>query len=154
MVVKDCQSLRDALRKPLEGIWNYRIEYSRFHSRTGSWQASGKAVFVWNADQARYDVQIGANVTEENKPSHVLVTFFIEGVLRADASGWPRTGSAIEGIYVARKGEDPFGEPSKPHLSYANVRIKRSPDGASGTEILAEFETGKTSGHVQFVKRV
>ena len=42
--IKDTEQLRQALRKPLEGVWNYKAEYDKFRDEEGNWIATGEAL--------------------------------------------------------------------------------------------------------------
>lgn len=150
LIVRDTQEIRDALRKPCEGIWEYFLDYSRFHGPAGSWQANGKAVLLWRPGKSQYDVYIGANVTEMNNTTEVLVTFVLEGTLLTDASGWPRSNSSFQLSYLARKGASKHQEPSNPRCSYDTLSVTNSPDGLRVVQICARFKTHKTEGKVCF----
>lgn len=148
IVISDSQSLRDSLRKPLEGTWSYTLDYTRFHGKEGSWQAVGKALFIWRSTESSYDIYIGANVMEDNRPTEVLVTFFLEGRLETDRSGWPEHRPSIEATYTARKGTEEHKEPSRLHLQYTNIEYTKAPDGRHANLLTGHFLTSKTEGKV------
>jgi hypothetical protein len=150
VVISDSQGLRDSLRKPLEGTWGYTLDYTRFHGKEGSWQAVGKAHLTWRSTDSSYDILFGASVTEDNRPGDVLVTFFLEGRLDTDRSGWPGHDAAIEATYLARKGAADYAEPSRIHLRYTDITCTKAPGGRLANVLDAKFATPKSEGRVLF----
>ena len=49
--IRDTEELRQALRKPLEGIWDVTVDYSKFRDVEGRWLATGEAMFSGDLDR-------------------------------------------------------------------------------------------------------
>lgn len=83
VVVKDTQEIRDALRKPLEGIWNVCGDFSMYHNADERHFTTGEMSFDWNPDKSIYDVLYVYGVQKVNYNDDVI-TCFSRGILHAD----------------------------------------------------------------------
>ena len=154
VVVRDTQSLRDSLRKPLEGVWDYKLEYDKFHDGEGSWEATGRCILTWRASKSSYDLFFGAEVVEENRPNRPIVTVLVEGRLGTEASGWPEELATIDCKYLSRMGSEGCEQPSKPNFQYTELRVQRAPGGDRAGLMSARFETPKSAGSLVLTRVV
>jgi hypothetical protein len=76
------ETLRTALMRPLEGLWDYEVEYIHYFGEKQRHRfAIGKAVFIWHGNSSRigYFIIIGAGVKEIGKDrAESIVTYVID----------------------------------------------------------------------------
>lgn len=122
------EKLRKALTMPLEGLWDYKVEYMPyFGEKLPLRVARGNAAFIWHgSDSSRlgYSIFIGAGVREIGKDrADAIVTYVIEFFLDTDQSGNPMEGCSATGIYISRTTSEPkFAKPSDTEVEITNCK--------------------------------
>jgi len=105
--ITDTDQLRDALRKPLEGVWDYSMRYDRFHEADVVFEAFGKAIFIWRPSLSKYQIFIGASLIEESSNNGQIVTWLLETDLNANQAGWPEEPFTLVCDYRGRTSSNP-----------------------------------------------
>ncbi len=144
--------LQASLRRPLEGEWNYKIDYTKFHGNSiDKFEANGKAIFIWKTNDHFYQTYIMMGVEKEGAPQELLVVVVAIGKLKANESGWPsEKNMSIE--YYRRLGKHPFEASTFTTTQYTNIRCSKSTDGKRAEKIEAWFDSGQSSGPVVFTR--
>lgn len=147
-VITDTDQLRDALRKPLEGVWDYSMRYDRFHEADGNFEAFGKAVFIWRPSLSKYQIFIGASLIDENADTGQIVTWLLETDLAANRNGWPEEPFTLVCDYRGRTASNPdWQSPQQAVARFTNITItKTNPDAGDATELKGEFHAPLTDG--------
>ena len=89
---------------PLEGIWDYHVEYTKYFGKVSPHRrvSGGIAVFLWNdGPRPGYDFYVGGGIQETGTEGQPIVTYVIKFFLDADSLGNPMSRSAI-GKYITR----------------------------------------------------
>lgn len=122
--VTDVRDLRSGLRKPLEGVWKYSMKYEKLWGEEGSWEAYGKAVFIWQPEEKSYLVMIGASLVAADGGANdaaqrgQFVTWLFEADLPTQSdTGWPNEPFDLECEYKGRTATD--GALKTPGEAYA-----------------------------------
>ena len=138
----------DANAKPLEGIWSFTMEYSRFHGKKGTWTGDGQAVILWKHEGNRYDIYFGSIVIPSGESTPILVGFSI-GKILANEEGWPTSEPfTIDDVkYISRMHRD-GRQPSKLFYTIKNATYTSLDDRVNN--ITAKFDTGSTEGTMTF----
>jgi len=130
---RNLDELKKALTKPLEGIWDYRAEYTKyFGEQTPHRHLKGKAVFLWYGDTTPigYHAYIGGGVFEIGK-SEPIVTLVIDFFLETGKSGNPKSGSSATGSYIARTTSDAkFAKPGDTEIELKEGKFEESDEHA------------------------
>ena len=79
IVVNNTVDIKRALSKSLEGIWEVRGSYSKYHGNNCIHNCMGFADFVWDDINKRYDVYYVYSVRKEGDTTD-LVTAFCKGI--------------------------------------------------------------------------
>ncbi len=146
--IRDTDELRESLRKPLEGVWEHRIEFSKYFGQNIKYNSSGKAIFVWQAANSNYAVYIGYGIKKEFG-SEEVVSGFLTGTLQANKDGWPAEPFEINLRYAHRTGKGDFERVGVETFSF--VKGAATPDTMNRSRagrITLEYETTLTFGKV------
>lgn len=150
------QSLRSALSKPLEGVWNVRVPYNRFHNSTAEkYFGNGIAIFLWRGSTAPrgYDIYVGGHVTKGSQRDQI-VCVFCHLRLITDENGLPSSPFQITGRYVSRVSKEPSSAQTSTDpeaFEYRNGTLETDSDG-NVISITLEFDAGTTNGPVIFTR--
>ena len=154
-IITDGEDLRDALRKPLEGVWDYSAEYSQFREADGDWLATGEAIFVWRPATEHYDIYIGASLTEVGFDSQTgdLITWRFQSSLPTGRDGRPEEPFEISCKYVGRTSSNPDWPASGNRLAvFENMQIDKQRD-SKAIVLLGEFNGESTKAKIKFSRR-
>ena len=144
--IQDTDELRDALKKPLEGVWDYEMEYTRLPDREGNWIAKGTAIFIWTPSKLRYDVYLGASLSELGGSKAQLITWNLQSSLDGDQYGWPSDKFDIIWEYKGHTSSVPEWEsPGSPIARFLGLTISEKTS-QEATEIFGKYETPVTYG--------
>lgn len=86
IIINNTTDLKLALNKPLEGMWEVRGQYKKYHNETAIHNCSGYVNFCWNDLYKRYDVYYVYSVRKENDVID-LVTAICSGIAICDENG-------------------------------------------------------------------
>lgn len=149
IAIRDAEDIRLALQKPLEGIWQYRLDFSRYFGQSSVYVATGTAIFLWDPAKQRYQAFIGYSISQEYK-TEKIVTAFLEGALRADELGWPSEGFEISLKYLERTAVAEFASPPAASFVFTDGRYDKSTDGKRAVRLTAHYENPRSLGTVTF----
>jgi hypothetical protein len=125
---RNLSDLRKALRMPLEGLWDYHVEFAKYFGKVSPHRkvSGGIAVFLWNEGSAPgYDIYVGAGIQQQGSEGKI-VTYVIKYSMEADTLGNPTTNSA-HGAYIARTTSDPtFSRSGDPDLEIYDGKFDKS----------------------------
>jgi hypothetical protein len=96
--------LRKALRMPLEGIWDYHVEYTKYFGKDKPHRkiSEGIAVFLWtDGPPTGYNFFVGGGIQEYGREGPHIVTHVIKYFLKTDSLGNPTAGCSAHGTYKA-----------------------------------------------------
>ena len=74
VAIKDTDEIRTALQKPLEGVWQYRMVFSKYFGQDVTYIASGTAIILWDAAKQQYQVFIGYSIAN---PARCIAVHYI-----------------------------------------------------------------------------
>lgn len=86
VVINNTTDLQQALKKPLEGMWEVRGVYTKYHNIIATHNCSGYINFCWNDLYKRYDVFYAYSVRKEQDSSD-MVTAICSGITLCDEDG-------------------------------------------------------------------
>lgn len=154
------RTLKAAVSMPLEGIWDYKVTYDKFHNEdytkddsSNRKEMNGRAAFVWNhqAGSGQYDVLIVGSVSEVGDPNEILTTAS-ESIMFALEEGEPVKNMELRGKYIARTSSvDKFKNPSNLTFTYNPVEFKEDHFGRI-YRISYDIETRKSKGKATFTR--
>ncbi len=84
--IANISDLKKFLDKPLEGIWEMRGEFEKYHGNTARYVSSGFATFSWNESTEKYDVWYAYSTQKENDNTD-LVTAICSGSASSKKNG-------------------------------------------------------------------
>lgn len=87
IVVGSTTELREALRKPLEGIWQVSGKFNKLRGNEDRHESHGFVIFYWDHTQSRYDV-IDTYSVRKAFDSTDLATVLCQGHGSADKNGF------------------------------------------------------------------
>lgn len=127
---RNLTDLRKALRTPLEGLWDYHVEFTKYFGTTTPHRkvSGGVAVFLWNdGPTPGYEFYVGGGIQEHGKEGQPIVTYVIRYFLQTDSLGNPTPGLSAHGAYKARTSSDPtFSISGDPDLELYDGKFDRS----------------------------
>jgi hypothetical protein len=141
--------------KPLEGIWNYTVDYEIYHNEDYKKEPEkkkrmeGMAAFVWStgAKTNGYDVLISAKVylvTDTTKKPIVVVSS--RNRLVTPESGGPAKNLSMSGQYLARLSADSaYANVADTNYFYDNLKAQLSADGTHIDKITFDFRVPEGS---------
>ena len=158
LVIKDTNDLRASLRKPLEGRWTMRIDFSSYFGNPGRWYSMGDAVMSWDPSARAYEVLLGYSVNSDRDANEKVVTGVIKGRIAApDDSGWPTEPFDLTLNYVARTTTSPSHKLDVNEDVMRGLRLVRSPEGRvlsfTGDIVLGSGPDKASSGRAQFSRK-
>jgi len=143
IAIKDSEGLRKALLKPLEGVWDVKVDYDKFHDED-DYEAEGKAIFIWKPERNKYLIYVGMGASKEEGTFDNCVTWFLESSIKANQFGIPHEKLTLEFKYIYRTGIEPFNHPGKRRVVTEMNYIK--PDTETEQHIIkGEYVTSKDS---------
>ncbi|MFI3197506.1 MAG: hypothetical protein QX196_04200 [Methylococcaceae bacterium] len=152
VVVKDTQEIRDALRKPLEGIWNVCGDFSMYHNADERHFTTGEMSFDWNPDKSIYDVLYVYGVQKVNYNDDVI-TCFSRGILHADYNGFISADQdiTIDFVIHSRTAIQEYGSPFTKAFTLNNGKQTK---GTTGRIIKVQFvfDSPETKGTISITK--
>lgn len=154
-VIKDTEQLRQALRKPLEGVWDYRADYSKFWGEDGKWLATGEAIFIWHPEAVRYEVFLGASLVDArmNAKPLDLVTWRLHSNLSPGRNGQPAEPFALIFRYLGRTAfESSWTIPQNLTATFDNFTSTVKRDGET-VELRGQFNGKDTTAEITFTRR-
>ncbi len=132
---------------PLEGIWEFELNYNRFQGEDGIRSGSGKAVIVWQRQAQQYEASFGASVSKTGDVQPVL-SGFSRGYFAADETGWPAGEFSVDDVrYITRVHRDGV-QPSAQVFRYPFCMLEKK--GNRGDVIACQFSTEKTQASVRY----
>ncbi|MGM9564168.1 MAG: hypothetical protein ACI3VQ_08880 [Faecousia sp.] len=72
VIINNTTELKNALKKPLEGIWRIHGKFKKYHNIRESHNSNGFAVFEWNDAKKRYDVRYVYSVKKHNGSKDIV----------------------------------------------------------------------------------
>lgn len=153
--ITDGEDLRAALRKPLEGVWDYTAEYSQFRGEDGEWIATGEAIFIWRPATEHYDIYIGASLTEVGFANQTadLITWRFHSTLTTGRDGSPAEPFEIRLKYLGRTSSNPDWPVSGNRLAVLeNFAIEKHQD-SKAMILTGEFNGDSTTAAIKLVRR-
>jgi hypothetical protein len=145
--IRDTEDIRAALQKPLEGVWQYRLAFSRYFGRDSRYISTGTAIFLWEPAKRQYQVFVGYSISKEWEKEKV-VTGFLGGTLPADELGWPAPGFELAMKYLERTGTGEFASPLSVTFTFTNGEYRKSPDGKRAEQVVARYGNSRSSGRM------
>lgn len=147
VAIKDTDEIRTALQKPLEGVWQYRMVFSKYFGQDVTYIASGTTIILWDAAKQQYQVFIGYSIAKEWQHEK-LVTAFVGGTLPADELGWPPDNFNLAMKYMERTGVDQFASPLAVGFTFDSGKYEKSADGKLAMQIKAHYENPRSIGEM------
>ena len=147
VAIKDTDEIRTALQKPLEGVWQYRLVFSKYFGEAATYNANGTAIILWDAAKQHYQIFVGYSICKEWE-NQKLVTAFVGGTLPADELGWPTDNFNLPMKYIERTGVGQFGSPLAVGFTFASGKYEKSPDGKLAMHIKAHYENPRSVGEM------
>ena len=148
VTIRDTNELREALRKPLEGVWEYKLEFPKYFGQETPYISTGKAIIVWRHASSDYEVYIGYGVKQQWGAEEV-VTGFLSGTLRANPDGWPDEPFALPMRYTHRTGKTGFERVVREAFSFTNGSIQRDASKKQVVQITMTYDDNvSTAGKV------
>lgn len=103
IVIKDTKDIREAIKKPFEGVWQYQMSFTKFHGLDLEYQSTGTAVFNWIEETQSYEIFIGYSI-HPKWAEEKFVAAFTRGSMRANSAGWPSQSFEMSMRYEERVG--------------------------------------------------
>ena len=152
--IRDTEELRQALQKPLEGVWDVTFEYSKFRDVEGRWLATGEAMFFWRPGTQNYDVYVSASLIEVDlDATHGdLITWRFFSILPA-SRGHIDEPFTLELKYVGRTSSVPeWGASGNMFARLENITTTKARD-AVPVELSGEFNGKNTKAVIKFLRK-
>ena len=161
--VRDSDELRGAVIRPLEGRWDYAVEWDVYFNvkpdpldRSTQYFASGIADIHWRS--GFYQLLLGYEISSRDNAKHAVSVN--TGSFPAPDAGVPPRGTRMEMSYSHRlglnesRGEDEGLDYSQtPENRYAyEITDYELDDGGRVQKILARFEVDQSKGDVVFTR--
>ncbi len=128
---------------PLEGVWNYRVDYIKYMGRTNTHRVlSGKGVAVWYGETAKvgYHFYIGGGIHNDGSDKSD-VTLVVDFFLPAMKNGMPFKPAKAEGKYISRTTSNPdYEQPANAIIYLTDGRIEEN-DEQVVNKIVFSFKT-------------
>jgi hypothetical protein len=145
IAVRDTEDIRAALQKPFEGVWQYKIVFSRYFGQDACYISTGTAIFLWEPTKRQYQIFIGYSISKEWQNEKV-VTGFLGGTLQADELGWPPQGVEMPVKYLERTGIAEFASPLAIGFTFTKGEFKKSQDGKQAVLMVMHYENSRSLG--------
>jgi hypothetical protein len=147
VTIRNADDLRESLRKPLEGVWDFKLEFSKFFGQEAPYISTGKAIIVWRAASNDYVVYVGYGIKQQ-WGTEEIVTGFASGTLRANGDGWPVEPFEIPMRYDYRTGKVGFERTIGETFSLMDGTSKRDETNKQAVRLTMKFENESTVGKV------
>jgi hypothetical protein len=151
VAIQDTEDIRNALKKPFEGVWQYRIVFSRYFGNEATYISSGTAIILWEPAKQQYQIFIGYSISKEWEKEK-LVTGFLGGNFLADGQGWPSENFEMPMRYLERTSVGEFNNPNAAGFSFTKGSYKKSPDGKQVEQIFADYGNSRSVGKMTMVR--
>jgi hypothetical protein len=151
VAIRDTEDIRSALQKPLEGVWHYKLVFSRFFGQDSTYVGMGTAIFLWEPPKRQYQVYIGYSISKEWSQEK-LVTAFLTGTVQADEMGWPQQEFEMPMQYLERTGVGEFASPLAPGFTFTGGKYKKSADGKRAEQVFAHYQNRRSTGEMILYK--
>lgn len=158
---QNLNALKIALKKPLEGIWDFNVNYTKFHNEESETSKlprkyyKGKAIFLWEevGDSTGYRIFFGGGIYIEGDDKVPIISSFMEAELSTDPSGIPESGFKIIGEIISRTSSDENYKSSTVYgkAAYTDGVMESSHNRI--TEIKMNFQTTKTTAEIIFSRK-
>lgn len=148
IVINNTSDLRQSLIKPLEGVWEVRGSYTKYHYVVAIHNCTGYAFFYWDDIYKRYNVYYAYSVRKEQE-SIDLVTAICNGIAVSDENGKVGKKLVIQLTINSRSAIDGVNYFSKIFEFTTNKLIKKE-DKINRLEF--EFKNSKTEGVIKFIR--
>ncbi len=148
VVINNPIDLQRALRKPLEGIWEVRGVYSKYHDVMETHNCTGFAVFYWDDVNKRYDIYYTYSVRRE-KDSIDLVTAICSGIALSDENGNINRKLTLQLTVNNRSTADGVNNCSKTFEFTAN-KITKKENKVNRLEF--DFKNSNSDGVISFIR--
>ena len=145
VTIRDVNDLRESLAKPLEGVWDYKLEFAKFFGdKDKPYESNGKAIIIWHSAGNYYDVYIGYGIKYQWGTEDV-VTGLISGTLRTDEEGWPEQPFELPMRYDHRTGKSGFERTITETFSFSNGSVQRDNSKKKAVRIILAYDDKKTT---------
>lgn len=148
IVVNNTSDLQHSLRKPLEGIWEVRGNYTKYHDVAATHNCTGYAFFYWNETNKRYDVYYTYSVRKEQESTD-LVTAICNGIALSDENGKIDKKLVIQLTINNRSSIDGVNYCSK-NFEFVTNKINKKEERINRLEFA--FKNVKTEGVICFIR--
>jgi hypothetical protein len=144
VTVRDTNELRESLRKPLEGVWEYKLEFTKYFGKEEPYVSTGTAIIVWRPASNDHEVYIVYGIKPKWGVEEV-VTGFISGTLRTNGDGWPEEPFEIPMRYIHRTGKVGFERVIRETFSFVKGTIQRDATRRQAVQITMLYDDNETT---------
>jgi hypothetical protein len=144
ITIRDTNDLRESLRKPLEGLWEYKLEFAKYFGQESPYISTGKAIIIWQPTSNDYGVYIAYGVKQQWGVEEV-VTGFLSGTLRTNGDGWPEEPFDLPMRYDHRTGKIGFEHVIRESFSFTGGAIQRDASKKRATQIVMTYDDKETT---------
>ena len=148
IVINNTEDLREALKKPLEGMWEVRGVYTKFHNDIANYNSSGYVNFCWDDLHKKYDVYYVYSVRKEHATID-LVTSICSGIAIYNESIKKNNKITMQMKIDARCSNDNFNNSSKT-FEYISNKIIKIDNRINKIEFI--FSNSNVEGTISFVR--
>lgn len=137
---KDDETQIEISEKPLNGVWEYDVRFSKFHGIDKEFDSDGFLVLLWDEANGQYDVYHNYTINRSWQINEKVVTGFGTGVLaEVNSDGWPDNPFSLELDYIGRTGIEEFKSPGSTSYTLKDLMYKTSDDGKKIESIKGVF---------------
>lgn len=146
--IANITDLKKFLDKPLEGIWEMKGIFEKYHGNTARYVSSGFATFSWNEGKEKYDIWYSYSTQKENDNTD-LVTAICSGSASGDKNG--NVGKTVKmTMHIDYRTSADGANANSRSFEFISKKITNQSDRITEIEIPFSSRDGQSKGTIYF----